>query len=97
MTNVSRLSLFIAFSGFAAAFAQAPPEPRYGYEVASIKKADPATRGVRIGPGAQGGLRTMNTNLMVLLTFSYDVRDYQIIDAPGWANGRGLRCQFYAG
>jgi bla regulator protein blaR1 len=94
VTNVSRLSLFIAFSGFAAAFAQAPPEPRYGYEVASIKKADPATRGVRIGPGAQGGLRTMNTNLMVLLTFSYDVRDYQIIDAPKWATGESFDVSF---
>jgi bla regulator protein blaR1 len=83
--------------GFLLSFgaaAQSPPEPRYGYEVASIKKADPSARGVRIGPGAQGGLRTTNTNLMVLMTFAYDVRDYQIIDAPGWARGEGFDVSF---
>jgi len=76
------------------AAAQAPSEPKYGYEVASIKKSDPAARGVGIGPGPQGGLKTMNTNLMTLLTFSYDVRDYQIIDAPGWARGEGYDVTF---
>ena len=37
-----------------------------------------------IAPGMQGGLRTVNTSLMVLLTFAYALsRDYQILDAPG--------------
>ena len=36
----------------------------------------------------------MNTNLMVLLTFSYDVRDYQIIDAPKWATGESFDVSF---
>jgi bla regulator protein blaR1 len=94
VTNVARFGLSLTLSIISTALAQEPPEPRYGYEVASIKKADPTTRGVRIGPGAQGGLRTMNTNLMTLLTFSYDVREYQIMDAPGWANGEGFDVSF---
>jgi uncharacterized protein (TIGR03435 family) len=76
------------------AVAQSPPEPKYTYEVVSIKQSDPAARGGRIGPGSQGGLRTTNTNLMVLLTFAYDVRDYQIIDAPGWARSEGFDVSF---
>jgi bla regulator protein blaR1 len=77
-----------------AALAQAPPEPKYGYEVASIKKSDPSTRGAGFSPGAQGGLKTKNTNLMMLLSFAYDVRDYQIIGAPGWATGEGFDVSF---
>src|SRR5450432_2544685 len=86
--------LAVGFLTGVSALAQAPPEPKYGYEVVSIKKSDPAARGVRIGPGPQGGLKSMNTNLMVLLTFAYDVRDYQIIDAPGWAKGEGFDVSF---
>jgi uncharacterized protein (TIGR03435 family) len=76
------------------AFGQAPPEPKYGYEVVSIKKTDPGARGVRIGPGPQGGMKTMNTSLMVLITYAYDVRDYQVMDAPKWATGDGFDVTF---
>jgi uncharacterized protein (TIGR03435 family) len=88
------IELVVGFLIGVCAFAQAPPEPKYGYEVVSIKKADPAARGVRIGPGMQGGLRTVNTSLLVLLTFAYDVRDYQIINAPGWAKVEGFDVSF---
>jgi uncharacterized protein (TIGR03435 family) len=88
----SRLVVALSLPG--SAFAQAPPEPRYGYEVASIKKADPAAHGVMIGRGPQGGLKTTNTNLLTLMTFAYGVRDYQIIDAPGWARGEGFDVSF---
>jgi uncharacterized protein (TIGR03435 family) len=77
-----------------AAVAQAPPEPKYGYEVVSIKQADPTARGNRIGPGPQGGLRTTNTSLMTLITFAYDVRDYQVLDAPNWAKSEGFDVSF---
>ncbi len=30
-------------------------------------------------------MRTSNTTLITLLTFAYDVRDYQILEAPAWA------------
>jgi len=94
MQNIRRFAVVAGFVAGVCAFAQAPPEPKYGYEVVSIKKADPAARGVRIGPGPQGGLRTTNTSLMTLLTFSYDVRDYQIIDAPGWVKGESFDVSF---
>ena len=76
------------------AFAQAPPEPKYGYEVATVKRSDPAARGSRIQPGPQGGLRTTNTSLITLLTFAYDVRDYQFLDAPGWVKTDGFDVSF---
>ncbi len=60
------------------------PQADYGYEVATVKKSDSSARGSRINPGPQGGLRTTNTNLMSLITFAWDVRDYQVLDAPGW-------------
>jgi uncharacterized protein (TIGR03435 family) len=94
MRHVRLFGLAVGFSLCLSALAQAPPEPKYGYEVVSIKKADPGARGVRIGPGMQGGLRTTNTSLMVLLTFAYDVRDYQLIDVPGWAKGEGFDVSF---
>jgi bla regulator protein blaR1 len=94
MPNIRRFAWLVGFLAGFGAVAQVPPEPTYGYEVVSVKKSDPEARGVRIGPGPQGGLRTSNTNLMVLLTFAYDVRDYQILDAPGWSKGEGFDVSF---
>lgn len=73
--------------------AQSPTEPQYGYEVASVKKAAPR-QGIRIGPGPQGGLRTENTSLLTLITFAYDIRDYQLLDAPGWVKGDAFDVSF---
>ena len=94
MRFILRLLCAAGLSGGLYSFAQAQGEPKYGYEVVSIRKSDPAARGNRIGPGPQGGVRTTNTNLMTLLTMSYDVRDYQIIDAPGWAKTDGFDVLF---
>jgi uncharacterized protein (TIGR03435 family) len=88
------MTILIGILLASAALAQAPPEPKYGYEVVSIKQADPTARGTRIGPGPQGGLRTSNTSLMTLITFAYDVRDYQVLDAPGWAKSEGFDVSF---
>lgn len=63
-----------------------PPPPAYTYDVVSIHKAAPNQRGERIGPGAQGGLRMQNVTAMLMLTFAYGVRNYQIAGAPGWAS-----------
>lgn len=38
----------------------------------------------RFGPGPQGGIRSQNTAVMMLLTFAYDLRDYQFVGVPGW-------------
>jgi uncharacterized protein (TIGR03435 family) len=61
-----------------------PPAPAYGYEVASIKRSAPGETNSRIGPGPQGGLPAQNALTMALLTFAYDVRDYQFVNVPGW-------------
>ncbi len=77
--------------------AQAPPEPTYGYEVVSVKKSG-LRRRVKAYESARvlcrGGLRSSNTTLMVLLTFAYDVRDYQILEAPGWSKTEGFDVSF---
>jgi len=58
--------------------------PAYTYEVVSIHASAPGQTNSRIGPGAQGGLRAQNASAMSLLTFAYDVRGYQFVDAPAW-------------
>ncbi len=68
----------------AAAPAQTPPPPSYGYEVVTIHKAVSGQMNSGFGPGAQGGLRARNDSVMQLLTFAYDAREYQFVDAPDW-------------
>lgn len=63
-----------------------PPAPQYAYDVVSIHKSDPNATLMRMGPGPQGGLRIQNTTAMSLLTFAYNVRDYQISGGPAWMN-----------
>ncbi|HEX3878250.1 MAG TPA: M56 family metallopeptidase [Bryobacteraceae bacterium] len=63
-----------------------PPAPAYTYDAVSIHRSNPDEHGSRIGPGPQGGMRTQNTTTMMLLTFAYGVRDYQISGAPGWVS-----------
>ena len=60
--------------------AQTPPSPAYTYDVVSVHPSSSVQHGMQIGPGPQGGVRTVNTPVMMLLTFSYDVRDYQFVE-----------------
>jgi bla regulator protein BlaR1 len=55
------------------------------FEVVSIKPADPNARGssFRIVPG--GGIVVTNISARSLISTAYDVRDFQILSAPGWA------------
>ncbi|HEY4362137.1 MAG TPA: TIGR03435 family protein [Bryobacteraceae bacterium] len=59
------------------------------FEVASIKKSPPPDPNRSISgfqvPGG-GRFSTVNTPLRMMLTFAYDVQDYQIAGGPGWAN-----------
>ncbi len=61
-----------------------PPAPAYGYDVVSIHRSDPAPAGAQLGPGPQGGWRSKNTPVIMLLTVAYDIADYQVIGAPAW-------------
>jgi uncharacterized protein (TIGR03435 family) len=71
-----------------------PPAPAYGYEAVSVKRSDPGQTNSRIGPGPQGGIRTQNSTTMTLLTFAYDVRDYQFVNAPAWVTSERFDVSF---
>ena len=60
--------------------------PPLTFEVASVKPSatDDRRTMIQIQPG--GGLRTGGTSLKMLLTFAYDVREFQITGGPGWIN-----------
>src|SRR5689334_9907965 len=61
-----------------------PGFAQLSFEVASIKPANPDTQGgfIRFMPG--GGLNMTNVPLRVMITFAYDVRDFQVSGGPGW-------------
>jgi bla regulator protein blaR1 len=61
-----------------------PPPSKYKFEVASIKSGDPSSQRSQIAPGPQGGLRTVNTTVMTLLSFAYDLREFQLAGGPEW-------------
>ena len=67
------------------AFGQSAPAP-LTFEVASVKPSsgDDHRVGIQFMPG--GGLRTTGTTLKFLVTFAYDVRDFQVSGGPGWIN-----------
>ncbi len=54
------------------------------FEVAAIKPADPDTHGgsIQFMPG--GGLKVTGIPLRGMITFAYDVRDFQVSGGPGW-------------
>jgi uncharacterized protein (TIGR03435 family) len=62
------------------------PPPAYTYDVVSIHRSSPNQTRELISPGAQGGLRMQNVTAMMMLTFAWEVREYQIAGAPGWTS-----------
>ena len=58
--------------------------PPLTFDVASVKPSaiDDRRSMIQIQPG--GSFRTSGSTLKMLLTFAYDVRDFQIIGGPGW-------------
>jgi uncharacterized protein (TIGR03435 family) len=66
--------------GLWAQTAQAP----LGFDVASIKPTAPETRGTSLMFQPPNGLKVVNAPVKMLITFAYDVRDYQIVGGPGW-------------
>jgi uncharacterized protein (TIGR03435 family) len=61
-----------------------PPAPQYLYDTVSVHRSAPDADNGFIGSGPQGGLRTEGTTVMRLLTYAWNVREYQIGGAPGW-------------
>jgi bla regulator protein BlaR1 len=82
MLRLASLALLLVCPGLA----QQPLK----FEVASIKPSNPDTPGgfIRLMPG--GGLNMTNIPLEGMITFAYDVRDFQVSGAPGWAATEGF-------
>ncbi len=60
--------------------------PGFGqtFEVASIKPAEPGARGMGVQRADGGRVNMKNVTLRLLITMAWDVRDHQLIGAPGW-------------
>jgi uncharacterized protein (TIGR03435 family) len=54
------------------------------FEVASIKPANPDQKGFSIQFMPGGGLKMTGVPLRAMITFAYDVRDFQVSGGPGW-------------
>lgn len=73
------LFLFSAAVGLAVLL---PAQP--SFEVASVKPADPAHRGLALDKLPGGRFQASNVSLRLLLKEAYGMRDFQIEGAPGW-------------
>ena len=69
----------------AALFAQAASAP-LTFEVASIKPSDPNARGTSLMFQPPHGVRVVNAPVTMLITFAYNIRDFQLAGAPGWTS-----------
>jgi uncharacterized protein (TIGR03435 family) len=67
----------------AALFAQSASAP-LTFEVASIKPSDPDARGTQFMFQPPNGVRIVNAPVTMLITFAYNIRDFQLVGAPGW-------------
>lgn len=68
----------------AALLAQTP-----GFEVASIRPTGPDERCGTIEPLPGGGLRVCGLALKTIVTWAYDVQDYQVAGGPSWIERDG--------
>jgi len=71
-----------------------PPEPALTYDAVSIHKSAAANNNRLIGPGPQGGWRTTNTPVLLLIATAYHVQENQIFGVPGWASTQGYDITF---
>ncbi len=102
ITNSARAMLaFAALTAVSLPFALGilraqtlPAAPALTYDAVSIHKTAPGTTNIHFSPGPQGGLRTLNTSAVKLIAHAYNVEDYQVLDAPGWASSQGFDVTF---
>jgi bla regulator protein blaR1 len=78
MLRRTSLILLLTCLGFAQ------QQPTLTFEVASIKPADPDARGTSIQFMPGGGLKMTGIPLRGMITFAYDVRDFQVSGGAGW-------------
>ena len=56
------------------------------FEAASVKPSDSKLPGMGIRRQPGGRFNTINTPVKLLITFAYQIQDYQLVGAPGWIN-----------
>ena len=54
------------------------------YDIASIRPNDSASPNSRMGPRPDGGLQAQNVTALQLITFAYDMQDFQVSGGPEW-------------
>ena len=70
--------IFAGLLAFASAYAQ------QGFDVVSIKPADPLVTNMHIGISPSGTFEASGITLLDLISLAYDVRVFQIVGASGW-------------
>jgi uncharacterized protein (TIGR03435 family) len=63
---------------------QAPAGAKPSFEVATVKPSEPGQRGSMIAMQPGGRLVVKSVPFRALLTFSYNVRDFQVTGGPSW-------------
>jgi len=74
---------------FAAPAGTVPaPDPNIplSFEAASVKPSEAKNPGIGIRRQPGGRFDTFNTPVKLLITFAYQVQDYQLAGGPGWIN-----------
>jgi uncharacterized protein (TIGR03435 family) len=66
---------------FAVAVAGAQP---VAFDVASVKPSDPRAQHTNVLLGAAESLTVENVPLRKIITYAYDIRDFQLAGGPGW-------------
>jgi len=67
----------------AAAVVRAQP---IAFDVASVKPSDPRAQRTNVLLGAGESLTVENVPLRKIITYAYDIRDFQLAGGPGWIN-----------
>jgi uncharacterized protein (TIGR03435 family) len=80
--NSHTLTAMVVFGALAAFGQTAFAQPKF--EVASIKPADPSTRGFRVQTAPGGRYIASGVTVTFLMEAAYGVRDFQISGGPGW-------------
>jgi uncharacterized protein (TIGR03435 family) len=61
-----------------------PSSAKLEFEVASIKHADPDAKNNSLYTDRGTGLHAENFTLRDIITFAWDIRDFQLAGAPSW-------------
>jgi uncharacterized protein (TIGR03435 family) len=77
-----RCSLCIGVTGLVVLAQSVPTVLRF--EIASVRPADPGARGANVVLDPGESLRITNVPLRKIVTYAYDVRDFQLAGGPGW-------------